>query len=60
MRMLMLLAVLLLAGCPPRQVRTEDPDRDGIFGAVDACPGVPEDRDGYQDEDGCPEGNPRE
>ena len=32
-----------------------DTDGDGIENARDKCPLVPEDRDGYQDEDGCPD-----
>ena len=32
-----------------------DTDRDGIPDVVDICPKIPEDRDGYFDEDGCPE-----
>jgi outer membrane protein OmpA-like peptidoglycan-associated protein len=32
-----------------------DPDRDGVSGAADRCPGEAEDRDGFQDDDGCPE-----
>lgn len=32
-----------------------DRDGDGIPDAVDGCPDDPEDKDGYQDEDGCPE-----
>jgi hypothetical protein len=32
-----------------------DRDADGILDAGDRCPDEPEDRDGFQDEDGCPE-----
>ncbi len=32
-----------------------DRDRDGIKDRVDLCPGAPEDRDGFEDEDGCPD-----
>ena len=32
-----------------------DKDGDGIPDSVDACPDEPEDRDGFQDEDGCPD-----
>jgi outer membrane protein OmpA-like peptidoglycan-associated protein len=32
-----------------------DRDGDGIFDAIDQCPDEPEDRDGFQDEDGCPD-----
>ncbi|HEY6175641.1 MAG TPA: OmpA family protein [Kofleriaceae bacterium] len=33
----------------------DDPDHDGIRGAADKCPNDPEDKDGFQDEDGCPD-----
>jgi outer membrane protein OmpA-like peptidoglycan-associated protein len=32
-----------------------DRDRDGILDDVDKCPDQPEDKDGFEDEDGCPE-----
>jgi outer membrane protein OmpA-like peptidoglycan-associated protein len=32
-----------------------DRDHDGILDAVDRCPDDPEDKDGFQDEDGCPD-----
>ncbi|MFT5684741.1 MAG: hypothetical protein ACI8RZ_005685 [Myxococcota bacterium] len=32
-----------------------DADGDGLGGAADACPGQPEDRDGFEDHDGCPD-----
>jgi OOP family OmpA-OmpF porin len=32
-----------------------DVDGDGILDNVDECPRVPEDKDGFQDEDGCPD-----
>ncbi len=32
-----------------------DPDRDGILEDSDVCPDAPEDRDGFEDEDGCPD-----
>ncbi len=32
-----------------------DVDGDGILNTSDACPDEPEDRDGFQDEDGCPD-----
>lgn len=35
---------------PPR-----DSDRDGIGDNADACPGEPEDKDGFEDRDGCPD-----
>nr|HEX4318848.1 OmpA family protein [Kofleriaceae bacterium] len=39
------------------RVTPDDPDtdNDGIPDSRDKCPRVPEDLDGYQDEDGCPE-----
>jgi OOP family OmpA-OmpF porin len=37
---------------PPTPV---DPDADGIAGDADRCPNVAEDRDGFEDEDGCPD-----
>jgi OOP family OmpA-OmpF porin len=33
----------------------QDPDGDGISGPADRCPNVAEDRDGFQDDDGCPD-----
>jgi len=35
--------------------RPGDADGDGIGDAKDLCPSAPEDRDGFEDEDGCPE-----
>jgi OmpA-OmpF porin, OOP family len=32
-----------------------DPDGDGVVGAADKCPDVAEDKDGFEDEDGCPD-----
>ncbi len=32
-----------------------DSDKDGILNADDDCPKVPEDMDGYMDDDGCPD-----
>lgn len=32
-----------------------DRDGDGVGDATDACPDDPEDRDGFDDEDGCPD-----
>jgi outer membrane protein OmpA-like peptidoglycan-associated protein len=32
-----------------------DRDGDGIPDDIDQCPDVPEDRDGFEDEDGCPD-----
>jgi OmpA-OmpF porin, OOP family len=35
--------------------RTHDRDGDGIPDEIDHCPDLPEDFDGFQDHDGCPE-----
>ena len=35
--------------------RPHDEDRDGVPDDADQCPELPEDRDGIQDDDGCPE-----
>src|SRR5262249_25276102 len=32
-----------------------DPDKDGILGSADKCPNEAEDKDGFQDDDGCPD-----
>ena len=32
-----------------------DPDKDGILDDADKCPNEPEDKDGFQDDDGCPD-----
>ena len=32
-----------------------DPDNDGLLDTSDQCPDAPEDVDGFQDEDGCPD-----
>ena len=39
----------------PAKVVDNDPDHDGIVGAADKCPNEPEDKDGFQDDDGCPD-----
>jgi len=36
-------------------VKRLDTDGDGIYDDEDACPNEPEDKDGFQDQDGCPE-----
>jgi OOP family OmpA-OmpF porin len=45
---------------PPRRLEpqpdpTADRDGDGIPDVKDRCPDEPEDRDGFEDEDGCPD-----
>ncbi len=37
------------------EIVPRDSDRDGIKDRVDACPDQPEDLDGYEDDDGCPD-----
>ncbi len=36
-------------------VERQDTDGDGIFDDADGCPSEPEDKDGFEDEDGCPD-----
>ena len=38
-----------------KEAPNPDPDRDGVVGAADRCPDVAEDKDGFEDEDGCPD-----
>ncbi|MBL8627958.1 MAG: OmpA family protein [Myxococcales bacterium] len=42
---------------PPPVEEDKDPDKDGILGDADGCPTDAEDADGFQDEDGCPDGD---
>jgi large repetitive protein len=37
------------------QLPSGDRDGDGIRDALDQCPDVPEDKDGFEDDDGCPD-----
>ena len=39
----------------PPEPKTKDRDGDGILDDVDKCPDAPEDRDGFEDNDGCPD-----
>ena len=52
-------AAKLSKGCLPKRVlvkvEPKDTDGDGIVDSKDSCPTEPEDFDGFQDEDGCPE-----
>ncbi len=48
------LGVEFLLGEPKKQGPL-DADADGVLDAVDVCPYEPETRNGYRDEDGCPE-----
>ncbi|MGK0359221.1 MAG: hypothetical protein ACI9U2_001522 [Bradymonadia bacterium] len=52
-RILCVLSLLIAAGCA--WAAGPDTDGDGIANAVDKCPNDPEDRDGFQDADGCPD-----
>ncbi|MHB8878083.1 MAG: OmpA family protein [Myxococcaceae bacterium] len=49
------LGLSLSIGIPDNQVHEPDPDGDGVKGAADGCPLVPEDKDGFEDLDGCPD-----
>ncbi len=40
---------------PPPPPKDDDPDKDGIAGAADKCPTDAEDKDAFEDEDGCPD-----
>jgi OOP family OmpA-OmpF porin len=44
--------VLAAVGWSPRE---HDKDHDGVRDDLDGCPEIPEDRDGFEDSDGCPE-----
>ena len=50
-------AIAGLTYAPGAEVAEEpiDTDGDGIFDPEDACPDQPEDKDGFEDEDGCPD-----
>ncbi|MEM1028761.1 MAG: OmpA family protein [Myxococcota bacterium] len=50
----------LLAGVRfgDRKRPSDDRDGDGIRDAIDGCPDRPEDIDGFEDEDGCPDADP--
>ena len=39
----------------PKVIVNNDPDNDGIGGDADRCPNEAEDKDGFQDDDGCPD-----
>lgn len=47
--------VRFLAGVRYAPAAAVDRDGDGVMDAEDGCPVDPEDRDGYADEDGCPD-----
>jgi OOP family OmpA-OmpF porin len=39
----------------PKPPVDEDPDKDGVVGAADQCPSEAEDKDSFEDENGCPD-----
>lgn len=41
----------------PPSARGPDGDNDGVLDADDECPEEPEDEDGFEDSDGCPDGD---
>ena len=46
---------VVVAPPPPRKPVIGDTDGDGLLDNVDRCPREPEDMDGFEDEDGCPD-----
>lgn len=40
---------------PEEEPEDKDRDGDGLKDSVDQCPDAPEDKDGFEDEDGCPD-----
>jgi outer membrane protein OmpA-like peptidoglycan-associated protein len=51
---LLLIGLSISIEIPPTK-GTNDNDGDGILNDADSCPDDPEDKDGFEDEDGCPE-----
>jgi outer membrane protein OmpA-like peptidoglycan-associated protein/opacity protein-like surface antigen len=45
----------MAAAPPPPTPLVKDSDRDDIPDNIDKCPNDPEDKDGFQDDDGCPD-----
>ncbi|MBL8949696.1 MAG: hypothetical protein JNK82_02895 [Myxococcaceae bacterium] len=52
---MMLFGISLSIGAPAKVPDDFDPDEDGVKGDDDKCPGDAEDKDGFEDEDGCPD-----
>lgn len=50
----MLAVAVMLCGCGGTQ-QISDADHDGVADRHDACPAQSEDRDSFQDDDGCPD-----
>ncbi|MFO0568887.1 MAG: OmpA family protein [Polyangiaceae bacterium] len=48
------------AGVAPDGCPDKDPDKDGVLDPNDKCPKEPETKNGFQDEDGCPDEIPAE
>jgi hypothetical protein len=48
-------ALVFASGLSLHGARNYDLDDDGIRGRADRCADVPEDRDGFEDDDGCPD-----
>jgi OOP family OmpA-OmpF porin len=47
--------IMVVPQPPPPEPTATDKDADGVVDAQDQCLDQPEDRDGYTDEDGCPD-----
>jgi outer membrane protein OmpA-like peptidoglycan-associated protein len=52
---LLMFGISFSVGGPMEAPAESDPDNDGIKGTADKCPSEPEDKDGFEDDDGCPE-----
>jgi len=46
---------LNIGNCEAEKPKETDRDHDGILDSLDRCPDDPEDRDGFEDGDGCPD-----
>jgi len=55
MRIVLLALALGSLACSAATGPNADPDGDGIPSHADRCPLEPEDIDGWQDDDGCPD-----
>ena len=52
---MLLLGVHVMYDFAPGLNPNSDRDKDGIIDTADRCPEIPEDKDGFQDSDGCPD-----